>query len=243
VLSRNCDAPLGDEPGRLLYVEANRPSEEGRFVRREPASHLLRERGGFCMSSKHHDERSAAATAENVAARRRRPRSLVLLNTGDGKGKSTAAFGVLMRALARGWRVSVIQFIKSNKWKMGEEEIARQLGADWVKGGDGFSWESQDLRESERCAVDTWKHAAAAIAAGEYDLIVLDEITYPINWRWIAIEEVIETIRNRPSHVNVVATGRAAPQELIDVADTATEMVKIKHAFDRGIKARRGIEF
>jgi cob(I)alamin adenosyltransferase len=165
------------------------------------------------------------------------------VNTGDGKGKSTAAFGVVMRALARGWRVCVIQFIKSDKWKIGEEEIARRLGAEWLKGGDGFSWESTDLEESERRAADTWRRAVEAVNGGEYDLIVLDEITYPLTWRWIAVEEVIETISNRPAHVNLVATGRAAPQELIDVADTVTEMVKVKHAFDRGIRARRGIDF
>lgn len=187
--------------------------------------------------------RSQAAGRERASRRRDRPRSLVLVNTGDGKGKSTAAFGVVMRALARGWRVCVIQFVKSEKWKVGEKAIASQLGADWLTGGDGFSWESTDLQRSEGWAADTWRRAREAIASGTYDLILLDEITYPINWDWITLEEVIETIRNRPPHVNVVATGRAAPQELIDVADTVTEMVKVKHAFDRGITARRGIDF
>jgi cob(I)alamin adenosyltransferase len=188
-------------------------------------------------------EETARSTDATASVRRGRPHSLVLVNTGEGKGKSTATFGILMRAIARGWRVCVIQFIKSDKWKVGEERVARQLGADWLKGGDGFSWESTDLRASERCAADAWRSAAAAIRGGAYDLIVLDEITYPINWRWIEIEEVVETIRDRPAHVNLVATGRAAPRELIDVADTVTEMVKVKHVFDRGIRARRGIDF
>lgn len=172
-----------------------------------------------------------------------RARSLVLVNTGHGKGKSTAAFGVVMRAVARDWRVCVIQFVKSDRWKVGEEKVARQLGVDWLKGGDGFTWLSPDLEESQGRAVAAWELARAALAAGEHQLVVLDEITYPINWGWISGEEVAAAIRDRPERVNVVATGRDAPPELIEVADTVTEMVKIKHAYDRGIRARRGIDF
>jgi cob(I)alamin adenosyltransferase len=169
--------------------------------------------------------------------------SLVLVNTGDGKGKSTAAFGVVMRGVARRWRVCVIQFIKSDKWKVGEEKVALQLGVEWLKGGDGFTWESPDLDKSEGRAKAAWQLAARAIADGEYQLIVLDEITYPMNWEWISTDEVIAAIAGRPEHVNIVATGRDAPQALIEVADTVTEMVKVRHAYDRGIKARRGIDF
>jgi cob(I)alamin adenosyltransferase len=169
--------------------------------------------------------------------------SLVLVNTGDGKGKSTAAFGVMLRALARGWRVAVVQFIKSDRWKVGEEKMAVQLGVDWLKGGDGFTWLSPDLEESRGRAVAAWELARAALAAGEHQLVVLDEVTYPINWRWISGDEVVAAIRARPERVNVVATGRDAPSELIDVADTVTEMVTVKHAYDRGIRARRGIDF
>jgi cob(I)alamin adenosyltransferase len=171
------------------------------------------------------------------------PRSLVLVNTGNGKGKSTAAFGVIMRAVARDWKVCVIQFIKSDKWKVGEEKVARRLGVDWLKGGDGFTWESPDLDQSQGRAVAAWQLAAAAIAGGEYQLVVLDEITYPMNWGWIDSEAVIEAIRSRPATVNVIATGRDAPQALVDIADTVTEMVSVKHAYDRGIRARRGIDF
>ena len=171
------------------------------------------------------------------------PRSLVLVNTGDGKGKSTAAFGVIMRAVAREWRVCVIQFIKSGKWKVGEEKVARQLGVEWLKGGDGFTWESPDLDKSEGRAAAAWLLAAAAIAGGEYQLVVLDEITYPMNWAWIDTASVIEAIQSRPYRVNVIATGRDAPEALIEVADTVTEMVKIRHAYDRGIRARRGLDF
>jgi len=180
---------------------------------------------------------------EPPPAPRERARSLVLVNTGDGKGKSTAAFGVVMRGVARGWRVCVIQFIKSGKWKVGEEKVARQLGVDWLKGGDGFTWESPDLDQSEGRAAAAWQLAAATIAAGEHQLVVLDEITYPMNWDWIDSEAVTEAIRSRPAHVNVIATGRDAPAGLIEVADTVTEMVKVRHAYDRGIRARRGLDF
>lgn len=178
-----------------------------------------------------------------IAPPKERPRSLVLVNTGHGKGKSTAAFGVVIRAIARGWRVCVIQFIKSDTWKVGEEKIGRQLGVDWLKGGDGFTWESPDLDKSQGRAAAAWQLAAAAITAGSYQLVVLDEITYPMNWAWIDGDAVIDTITNRPAHVNIVATGRDAPDKLIEIADTATEMVKIRHAYDRGIRGRRGIDF
>jgi cob(I)alamin adenosyltransferase len=167
----------------------------------------------------------------------------VLVNTGDGKGKSTAAFGVVMRAVARGWRVCVVQFIKSEKWKVGEEKIGRQLGVEWLKGGDGFTWDSPDLDRSEGRAAAAWQLAAAAIAGGEYQLVVLDEVTYPMNWGWIDASAVVRAIRERPAPVNVIATGRDAPAELIDVADTVTEMTNVRHAYDRGIRARRGIDF
>jgi cob(I)alamin adenosyltransferase len=174
---------------------------------------------------------------------RKRPRSLVLLNTGNGKGKSSAAFGVVIRAVARGWRVSVIQFVKSDAWRVGEEKIARQLGVEWLAGGDGFTWDSPDLEQSEGRARAAWQLAAAAIAGGEHELVVLDEVTYPINWGWLDGKTVVDAIAARPPRVNVVLTGRDAPAELIELADTVTEMVKVKHAYDRGIKARRGIDF
>jgi cob(I)alamin adenosyltransferase len=172
-----------------------------------------------------------------------RQRSLVLVNTGDGKGKSTAAFGVVMRGVARGWRICVIQFIKSGKWKVGEEAVGRQLGVEWLKGGDGFTWESPDLDESRGRAVAAWALAAAALAGGDYQLVVLDELTYPLIYGWLDLREVAAAIRGRAEHTNVVVTGRNAPPGLIELADTVTEMRKVKHVYDRGIRARRGIDF
>jgi cob(I)alamin adenosyltransferase len=169
--------------------------------------------------------------------------SLVLVNTGDGKGKSTAAFGVVMRAVARDWPVSVIQFVKSDKWQVGEEEVARRLGVDWAKTGDGFSWLSDDIERSQALAGAAWELAQGTLAAGEHRLVVLDEITYPINWGWISGEAVVEAIRDRPPRVNVIATGRHAPKALVGVADTVTEMVKVSHAYDSGVPAKRGIDF
>jgi cob(I)alamin adenosyltransferase len=174
---------------------------------------------------------------------RRRASSLVLVNTGDGKGKSTAAFGVVLRAVARGWKVCVIQFLKSGRWRTGEEELGRRLGVDWNPLGDGFTWDSEDLKASQARAAAAWAAARRVLASGDYQLVVLDEVTYPMNWGWIGAGEVAEAIRERPPTVNVVATGRDAPAELVEVADTVTEMRKLRHAYDSGVTARRGIDF
>ena len=175
-------------------------------------------------------------------ARRRAP-SLVLVNTGDGKGKSTAAFGVVLRGVARGWKVCVIQFLKSGRWRTGEEQLGRRLGVDWNPMGDGFTWDSDDLDATRAKAEAAWAAAARAIASGDYQLVVLDEVTYPMNWGWIDPAEVATAIRERAPEVNVVATGRDAPTELVEVADTVTEMRKLRHVYDSGVGARRGIDY
>jgi cob(I)alamin adenosyltransferase len=172
-----------------------------------------------------------------------RASSLVLVNTGDGKGKSSAAFGVMVRGLAMEWNVCVVQFVKSGDWKVGEEKLGRQLGVDWHSVGEGFTWDSDNLDHDKAIAAAGWTEAAKLINAGDHKLVILDEITYLMNWGWVDSDAVIETIRNRPDHVNIVATGRDAPDALIDVADTVTEMVKVKHAYDTGILAKRGIDY
>ncbi len=169
--------------------------------------------------------------------------SIVMVNTGDGKGKSTAAFGTMLRALERGWKVGVIQFIKSGDWRTGEEAAGRQLGADWWALGDGFSWDSDDLSESEALAKAAWEAASDKITSGEYDVIILDEVTYPMNWGWIDEAEVVATLAGRPERTTVICTGRDAPQALVDIAHTVTEMRNVKHAYDQGILARRGIDY
>lgn len=169
--------------------------------------------------------------------------SLVLVNTGHGKGKSTAAFGTLMRSVARGWPSAVVQFIKSGTWHTGEEAMSKQIGVDWFVAGDGFSWESSDMDESQAKAVAAWEFTKELIARDSHRLVVLDEISYPMSWGWVDPVEVAATLRDRPANVSVFLTGRDMAREVIEVADTVTEMVKVKHAFDDKIRARKGIDY
>ena len=173
----------------------------------------------------------------------RRAGSVVIVNTGDGKGKSTAAFGTALRAVATGWRVAVVQFVKSGEWKVGEEKICRDIGVDWYAAGDGFTWDSEDLDESRAKGVAAWEFARGLIDAGDHRLVVLDEATYVLVWGWVPVEEFVAAIQNRPDDVNVIVTGRDAPESLQTIADTVTEMRKVKHAFDTGVMARRGLEY
>jgi cob(I)alamin adenosyltransferase len=172
-----------------------------------------------------------------------RAESIVLLNTGLGKGKSSAAFGVMARGWARGWNVAVVQFIKGGKWKTGERKLADQLGIEWHTLGDGFTWESEDMDETVAKGRHAWEVARAKLASGEHQLLILDEVTYAVAYGWVPVEEVVAGVKARAPKTNVVMTGRNAPPELVEVADTATEMVKLKHAYDEGIKAIKGIEY
>ncbi len=169
--------------------------------------------------------------------------SLLLVHTGDGKGKSSSAFGVMLRALALDWRVAVVQFIKSGDWKVGEEQMGVQLGVEWNSFGDGFTWDSNNLDHDRAHAAEGWGRARALIEAGEHRLVILDELTYLCNWSWVDMDEVVTTLANRPDHVNVIVTGRDAPQAIIDIADTVTEMREVKHAYQQGIRAKRGIDY
>ena len=169
-------------------------------------------------------------------------RGLVLVHTGDGKGKSTAAFGLALRAHGRGKPVKIYQFMKVPSARFGEHRMFEQLGLPIEGLGDGFSWKSRDLEHSAQLARDGWQRAAATIAAGQHFLVVLDEIMYPLRYGWLALDEVLQVLRDRPREVHVVLTGRNAPEELIALADTVTEMRAVKHHFQAGVPAQRGIE-
>ena len=172
-----------------------------------------------------------------------RASSLLLVNTGDGKGKSSAAFGVMLRSVAMGWPVVVLQFVKSGEWKVGEEKIGRQLGVEWHSLGEGFTWDSTNLEHDKDVAQTAWRVAAEAIAGGKYRLVILDELTYLCTWGWVDTAEVVAALRDRPADVSVIVTGRDCPAEIVEIADTVTEMRKVKHAYDKGIAAKKGIEY
>lgn len=169
-------------------------------------------------------------------------RGLVIVHTGPGKGKSTAAFGLALRAHGRGKPVKIYQFMKVPSARFGEHRVFEQLGVPIEGLGDGFSWKSRDLEHSAQLARDGWQRAAATIAAGEHFLVVLDEITYPLRYGWLPLDEVLAALKQRPPHVHVLLTGRGAPDELLAVADTVTEMTLVKHHFQAGVPAQRGIE-
>ncbi len=169
-------------------------------------------------------------------------RGLAIVHTGHGKGKSTAAFGLALRALGRGKTVKVYQFMKVPSARFGEHRLFEQLGVPIEGLGDGFSWKSQDIDHSAQLAREGWAKAEAAIRAGGHFLVVLDEIAYPLRFGWIPLEPVLACLRERPAHVHVVLTGRSMPQEVIDQADTVTEMTLVKHHFKAGVPAQRGIE-
>ena len=171
-------------------------------------------------------------------------KGLVIINTGHGKGKTTAALGVLFRAWGRGMRLCVIQFIKAETGNWGEVQAARKLGIEWHSMGDGFTWLSKDLEASGAKAQHGWKTAQEKIASGNYDLVILDEITYAFHNNWLDANEVVAWLKeHKPPMLHLIITGRDAPQPLVDFADLVTEMTKIKHPFDQGILAQAGVEF
>ena len=171
-------------------------------------------------------------------------KGLIIVHTGDGKGKSTAAFGLAMRAAGNKMNVFIMQFMKG-PWKAGERKAFDSLSpyVEIVPMGDGFTWRSKDLDQSADLARALWEDAKEIIAKGDNDLIILDEFTYPLHYGWIEVQEVIETLSNRPEMLHIIITGRHAPQGLIDFADLVTEMNVVKHPYSEGIKAQPGIEF
>jgi cob(I)alamin adenosyltransferase len=169
-------------------------------------------------------------------------RGLLIVHTGNGKGKSTAAFGLALRAHGRGKLVKIYQFMKVPSARFGEHRLFEQLGVPIEGLGDGFSWKSHDLEHSAQLARDGWARAEATIRAGAHFLVVLDEVMYPLRYGWLPLEPVLQALRERPPHVHVLLTGRNAPDELIALADTVTEMALVKHHFQAGVPAQRGIE-
>jgi len=171
-------------------------------------------------------------------------KGLLIVNTGDGKGKTTAALGTILRAWGRGMRPCVIQFMKSETGQWGEVKAARKLGIEWHSLGDGFTWKSKDMDETIAKAQHAWTIAQEKISSNEYDLILLDEFTYPLQFGWLATDEVLAWLKeNKPSKLHLIITGRNAPAELMEMADLVTEMKLIRHPFDQGINAQPGIEF
>ncbi|CAM4165294.1 cob(I)yrinic acid a,c-diamide adenosyltransferase [Kibdelosporangium persicum] len=197
-----------------------------------------------------------AVPDDGLTTRQRRNRPLLMLHTGEMKGKSTAAFGLALRAWNQGWPIGVFQFVKSAKWKVGEENAFKALGrlhtqtgegapVEWHKMGEGWSWSRKQGSEEDHAAaaLEGWREIARRLAARTHGFYVLDEFTYPMHWGWVDVDEVVATLRDRPGHQHVVITGRHAPQALIDAADLVVSMTKVKHPMDAGQKGQRGIEW
>ncbi len=172
-------------------------------------------------------------------------KGLIIVNTGLGKGKTTAALGILMRAWGRDMRLGGVQFFKHTNARFGELKAAEKMGIELTPMGDGFTWTSRDLDETEAKALHGWETAKRKIASGDYDIFLLDEFTYLMHYGWLDVEEVIAWLEeNKPPMLHLIITGRYAPQELIEFADLVTEMNVIKHPLkEQGILAQRGIEF
>lgn len=193
---------------------------------------------------------------DGLTTRQRRNQPVLAVHTGPGKGKSTAAFGMALRAWNQGFDVAVFQFVKSAKWKVGEEAAFRALGTlheqtgaggpvEWHKMGEGWSWTRKQGTEEDHAAAALagWHEIARRLKAEQHRFYVLDEFTYPLKWGWVDIAEVVDTLLNRPGNQHVVITGRDAPPALIQAADLVTEMTKLKHPMDTGRKGQRGIEW
>jgi cob(I)alamin adenosyltransferase len=189
---------------------------------------------------------------DGLTTRQRRNRPLVVVHTGTGKGKSTAAFGLALRGWNQGWPIGVFQFVKSAKWRIGEERALRVLGesgeggrVDWHKMGEGWSWIQRPGTEEDHAADarEGWAQIKRDLAAETYTLYVLDEFTYPMKWGWVDVDDVVATLTARPGHQHVIVTGRDADPRLVEIADLVTEMGKVKHPMDAGQKGQKGIEW
>ena len=197
-----------------------------------------------------------AVPADGLTTRQRRNRSLLVVHTGEMKGKSTAAFGLALRGWAQGWSIGVFQFVKSAKWRVGEETAFRALGAlhertgeggpvEWHKMGEGWSWTRKQGTDDDHAshAREGWHEIRRRIEAQAHDVYVLDEFTYPIKWGWVDVHEVVDVLARREGRQHVIITGRDAAPELIEAADLVMETTKVKHPMDAGQKGQRGIEW
>ena len=194
--------------------------------------------------------------ADGLTTRQRRNRPLLIVHTGDGKGKSTAAFGLALRGWNQGWSIGVFQFVKSAKWRIGEQSALEALDSlhastgqggsvEWHKMGSGWSWSRKPGADDDhaQAALEGWREIQRRLASQTHQLYVLDEFTYPIQWGWIDVDEVVATLAERPGHQHVIITGRRADPKIIEIAELVTEMTKINHPFDQGQKGQRGIEW
>ena len=189
---------------------------------------------------------------DGLTTRQRRNRALLVVHTGEMKGKSTAAFGLALRAWNQGWPIGVFQFVKSAKWKVGEEHALKVLGESgqggtvaWHKMGEGWSWTRKAGSDEDHAAnaLEGWRQVQRDLAAETYRFLVLDEFTYPVKWGWVDVDEVVQTLRDRPGNQHVVITGRDAHPALVEAADLVMQTTKVKHPMDAGQKGQRGIEW
>lgn len=180
------------------------------------------------------DQKIAAASKEQGVS---------ILLSGPGKGKSSSAFGMLARSLGHGHKVAVVQFLKGRMATGEELFFGSHENVDWFTMGDGFTWETQNAEEDIKSAEKAWKKAEELLSDGRYQLVILDEITYMFKYRYLKLQPTLDALKNRPSKMNVVLTGRGATQELIDAIDTYSLILSEKHAFKAGIKAQPGIEW
>ncbi|MCB1152143.1 cob(I)yrinic acid a,c-diamide adenosyltransferase [bacterium] len=183
-------------------------------------------------------ERSTEKRLENA-----KRRGLLVVYTGEGKGKTTASLGAVFRALGRGYKVGVVQFIKG-KWKTGEAKFAeKQENLDFAAMGEGFTWESDNLEVDKAAARKAWDKVDEMVRSDRYELIVLDELTYCVHYNFLDIDTILGTLSHRPERLHVIVTGRDADPKLIDAADIVTEMRKVKHSFDQGVPAQLGLDY
>ncbi len=182
------------------------------------------------------------ANIDQRIAQAKQERGIIMVFTGQGKGKSTAAFGTVSRAVGHGLSVAVVQFIKGN-WDCGERNLLMQQGVEFQVMASGFTWETQDRYKDQRAAQTVWQEAKRMLNNAQLDLVVLDELTYMINYDYLLLDEVIKAITQRPTQQSVIITGRGCHRRLIELADTVSEIRPVKHAFDAGIKAQKGIDW